>query len=283
MVALVLRRRKLGRTSAREISNRSATGIIAARMDENINWNDIDLVFRWGTTSNLPKKVKVINEAAAIHKVADKAGFRKELIADKLCLSTYYSVKELEEEENENLEGGVIVRPKTHAQGRHVYLCKTPEEVQEAIRKCGEGFYISKFIDKVAEYRIFVVSGRVVCVANKIPADAKAVAWNVARGGKFENVRWDDWPLKACKVAIAAFDKSGLDFGGIDVMVDKDGEAYVLEANSACSLTSPYRQECFAKAFDYIVNNGNEKIPLHKERGGYLKFIHPAINNNARV
>lgn len=283
MVALVLRRRKLGRTSAKEIARQSKTGIIAHRNDERIPWENVDLVFRWGTTSDLPKKVKVVNEAKAIHTVADKPGFRKLILEDKLCPPTYFSLKELEEEENEDLQEGVIVRPKHHAQGRHVYLCKTPAEIEEAIAKCGEGYYITKFINKTAEYRMFVVSGRVVCVARKIPADEEAVAWNVARGGRFENVRWDDWPLKACKVAIAAFNKSGLDFGGIDVMVDKDGEAYVLEANSACSLTSPYRQECFAKAFDYIVNNGKDNIPLIEARGGYLKFIHPAINENAKV
>ena len=66
-------------------------------------------------------------------------------------------------------------------------------------------------------------------------------------------------------------------------MVDGDGEAYVIEINSAPSLTSPYRQACFAKAFDWIVENGKERIPVVKERGGYLKFIHPAVCNRAKL
>ena len=114
-------------------------------------------------------------------------------------------------------------------------------------------------------------------------ADPKALAWNVARGGRFDNVRWNDWPLKAVRVAIEAFNLSDLDFGGVDVMVDGDNNAYVIEINSAPSLTSPYRQECMAKAFDYILENGKERIPLIKERGGYTKFIHPAITDKAKM
>jgi len=127
-----------------------------------------------------------------------------------------------------------------------------------------------------------VVSGRAVCVARKHPGNPNQVAWNVFQGGRFENVRWDEWPLKAVKNSIAAFNLSGLDFGGVDVMVDREGETYILEINAAPSLTSPYRQECFAKAFDYILEHGKQTIPLQAAKGGYTKFIHPAINQNAR-
>ena len=74
-----------------------------------------------------------------------------------------------------------------------------------------------------------------------------------------------------------------LDFGAVDVMVDADGRPYVLEINSAPSQTSPYRQECMAKAFDYIVRNGKEPIPVIAERGGYKRFIHPALTPDAQM
>jgi glutathione synthase/RimK-type ligase-like ATP-grasp enzyme len=129
----------------------------------------------------------------------------------------------------------------------------------------------------VAEYRVFVVSGRAVMVAEKTPADPTAIAWNVARGGHFANLRWNDWPLKSVKVAIEAFALSKLDFGGVDIMVDGEGNCYVIEINSAPSMTSEYRQREFAKAFDYITIHGNSVIPLIDARAGYRKFIHPAV------
>jgi hypothetical protein len=76
---------------------------------------------------------------------------------------------------------------------------------------------------------------------------------------------------------------SSLDFGAVDVMVDANGRPYVLEINSAPSQTSPYRQECMAKAFDYIVRNGKDSIPIIPERGGYKKFIHVALTPEAIV
>jgi glutathione synthase/RimK-type ligase-like ATP-grasp enzyme len=135
----------------------------------------------------------------------------------------------------------------------------------------------------VAEYRVFVVSGRAVAVAKKTPGNPQDVAWNVARGGRFDNVDWGDWPLKAVKTSIEAFNLSALDFGGVDVMVDGDGNCYVLEINSAPSLTSPYRQECMAKGLHYALTRGKERIPLVAERGGWRKFAHPAISDQALI
>jgi glutathione synthase/RimK-type ligase-like ATP-grasp enzyme len=117
-----------------------------------------------------------------------------------------------------------------------------------------------------------------VWVANKTPADPTAIAWNVAQGGQFDNVRWSAWPLRVVKMAIESTLLSGLDFGGVDVMVDANNSCYVLEINSAPSLTSPYRQECVAKVFDYMVREESyATIPLPNRLGGYTKFIHPAL------
>lgn len=276
-MTIILRRRKLGRTSCNEIARLSKTGIVAVRNDQPMPAGH-DMVIRWGTTSNLDREYgTVLNSAKAIHWVADKATSRKLMADVGLSPKTWLSALDTFVEDVE----GFIVRPNVHAQGRNVHYSSTWDGVVAVAKEYGEGgYYISEFIDKVAEYRVFVVSGRVACVARKTPADEKAIAWNVAQGGRFDNVKWSEWPLEACRVAIDAFDMSGLDFGGVDVMVDADGKAYVLEINSAPSLTSPYRQECMAKAFDYIVTNGNSHIPT----GGndWKGYVHPAISDQAR-
>jgi len=84
-------------------------------------------------------------------------------------------------------------------------------------------------------------------------------------------------------MSVEAFNLSNLDFGGVDVMTDSSGAAYIIEINSAPSLTSEYRQTCFAKVFDYIITHGKERIPLIKSKGGYRKFVHPAISDRARL
>jgi D-alanine-D-alanine ligase-like ATP-grasp enzyme len=81
--------------------------------------------------------------------------------------------------------------------------------------------------------------------------------------------------------AVEAFEVSELDFGGVDIMTDAEGNAYVIEINSAPSLTSEYRQECMAKCFDHIAEHGKERIPRVKQRGDWKKFIHPALSERA--
>lgn len=281
MTTVILRRRKLGRTSCREINKFSKNDIEVVRNDKlypKLNNVKINYLFRWGCTSSIYHGDidVVVNKASAIHLVNDKTTFRDLMDDQNLCPKTWFDIDDTE------ITYPCVVRPKIHHQGRKLFLCWDKGDLVAARSICGEGYYISEYIDKVAEYRVFVVQGRCVCVAKKTPANKDIVAWNVAQGGKFDNVRWSDWPLKAVKKSIQAFNLSGLDFGGVDVMVDKDGECYVLEINSAPSLTSPYRQECFAKAFDYIIENGVKHFPSIDElpKGGYTKFIHPAIKEN---
>ena len=269
---IILRRRRLGATSCREIAAKSTTGISVVRNDHNIP--DTDLVFRWGCTSNVPTR-NVVNTARAIHQVNDKAGFRTLLDEHELCPETLVNSPPTD------FDTGWVVRPHSHSQGRRLYPVYTHAEMYLAAEATNFEYYVSRLINKVAEYRVFVVQGRVACVAEKTPGNPDDIAWNVACGGRFDNVRWDNWPLKAVRYSVEAFNLSELDFGGVDVMVDADGEAYVIEINSAPSLTSEYRQTCMAKCFDYIVENGKERIPLTQERGGYRKFIHPAITDKA--
>lgn len=276
----IIRRRKLGMSSAKGIAAFSKTGIGWVRSDRPLP--DDDLYIRWGCTSNVPTK-NIINTAAAIHEVSDKAGFRMVLNEHELCPPTWLDFLEVSEEDADN---GIVIRPGTHSRGRNFWVTHGLRELQATVADvlmAHQSYYLSSFIDKVKEFRVCVVQGRAVWVAEKTPADKADLAWNVANGGRFDNVRWDDWPLKAVRTSIEAFNLSKLDFGGVDVIVDADGNCYVVEINSAPSLTSPYRQECMAKAFDYIVEHGKERMPLIDKRGGYSKFIHPAISNKAKM
>jgi hypothetical protein len=290
MVSYILRRRKLGRTSAREIARGSSQGIVVYRNDgrkynhvtnkyERIPGglpHQVDYVFRWGCTSVVNGNGQVVNKSAAISAVGDKRAFRKMTADAGLAPKTWLSVNE------EGIVYPVVLRRSTHAQGRNLHVCNNIQELRSAAARYGEGnYYISALIQKVSEYRVAVVSGRVCWVAKKTPSNPNAVAWNVAQGGRFDNVPWSDWPLKAVKVAIQAFKMTELDFGGVDVMLDAQGNVFVLEINSAPSQTSPYRQSCFTKCFDYIVQFGKDHIPLTEEPGGWKKFIHPALSNEA--
>lgn len=251
----IIRRRKLGLTSIRGICAASQSGIQYAN-----NWEGIpedDVYIRWGCTSNVPnREAHIINSAVGIHRVSDKAGFRRLMQEEgqQLCPPTYFSMPAVEDS---NPEGPWIVRTATHAQGRGLWFCTNHAELRNAIAQAGAGCYVNDYIPKVAEFRVFILQGRVVWVAQKTPANPDTVAWNVAKGGRFDNVRWGEWCPAVIDNALQVWELTGLHFSGIDVMLDAGGNAWCVEANSAPSQTSPYRQTCVAKAFDYMVALGN--------------------------
>ena len=282
-MAHIVRRRGLGRTSCREIARFSQhlTEVLTSNLDSipSFHW-----VFRWGVTGFIgAHSNETVNVSNAIHAVADKAAFRQRLaraglapvyIGDSTTDTAQFILNV-----NSYYDKGIVVRPRVHSQGRHTYLCHTASDIRRARMSINAPWYASEFIDKVAEYRVFICQGRVVWVAKKTPGNPHDVAWNVARGGSFANVRFDDWPLDAIDKSIEAMRISGLDFGGVDIMLDGEDNSFVLEINSAPSQTSPYRQRCVAQAFDYIVNSGSKNaLPFNPSSVGWRKYVHPAVN-----
>lgn len=280
MTNILLRRRKLGNGSCRGIQAVSTTGLQMLRNDSPFP-SELNIVFRWGCTSNVPEGATVVNKAEAIHWCSDKRAGRLAMQEAGVSVpETWTADGFVSEYRHDVLNTGTdrfVVRPATHAQGRHLFSGNAADTAQAAATSEYRGGYVSEFIDKVAEYRVMVVQNRVAWVAQKTPGNPEDVAWNVARGGRFDNVRWDNWLMPIIKEALAAAKVSGCDFCGVDVMVDAEGKAYVLEVNSAPSQTSPYRQQCVAKAFDHIVTNGKDHFPDPSRFRNYKDVIHPAV------
>lgn len=283
MNAILLRRRKLGRTSCREIAAKMQGYARVVRnwvaQDVPANLNTSGFVFRWGCTSLLPAvyaNCTVVNTAKSISWCADKKQGRLDMQAAGVPVPETWDLDEFVEEDRDDQL--YVVRPPQHAQGRNLLALTNDEIMSTNFPAVYSGGYVSEFIDKEHEYRVFVCQNRAVWVAKKTPGNPEQVAWNVAQGGRFDNVRWGDWPLNVVRAALAAAKVSGTDFSGVDVMMDAEGQAYVLEVNSAPSQTSPYRQGCVAKAFSYIVANGKEHFPdVTEDVPTWKSYIHPAL------
>lgn len=281
----IVRRRRLGMSSAKGIAAVSRAGIDWYLHDKHKAPENKDITIRWGCTANVPT-TRVLNSATAIHQVADKLGFRRILNEAELCPITYFSLEDVRLHHDWIHHPPLVVRARYHHQGRNLFVVRSLLELQTVIARTAfaGGWYASWLIDKVSEHRVCLVQGRVAWVTRKTPGNPDDVAWNVNRGGRFDNVRWGDWPLKEVRVAREAFLLSQLDFGGVDVMTDNEGNVYVLELNSAPSLTSPYRQSCMAKCFDWIMEREDkERIDVIGRRGDWKKFAHPALHEKVMV
>ena len=277
----ILRRRGLGLGSTKAIKELSQHDITIIRNDKLPEFKLKDVILRWGCTSITPANpnitIIILNNSAAISNVNNKAFFRNVLQrhVPEIIPKTWFDYLDL------NITYPCVLRPATHAQGKFLYLCHNRDSIKALINThpiLNSNYYISEYIPKVAEYRVCFIQGLVAWVANKIPKDPQAIAWNVAQGSKFENVSWKKWPINVIETAYKAYIISGLYLGGVDVMVDKDGRSYVLEINSAPSHTSPYRKQCTTKCIDYGITNKNfSYLNPNENFKKYSRWLHPAL------
>ena len=274
----ILRRRGLGLGSTKAIKELSQHYITIVRKDKLPEFNEDDVILRWGCTSIAltPQLTITLNKRVAISIANKKSLFRKILQehVPEIVPKTWFDYLD------PNITYPCVLRPATHAQGKHLILCKDFNDLRIFTQYNTKytNYYISEYIPKVAEYRVCFIQGLVAWVANKIPKDPQAIAWNVAQGSKFENMHWKAWPITVIEAAYKAYKLSGLYLGGVDVMVDKDGRSYVLEINSAPSHTSPYRKQCTTKCIDYgITNNSFDHLPPDENFKKYSKWLHPAL------
>lgn len=285
MSAIILRRRKLGRAT-KHVAEKMQQECSVVRVWRDLIPVDITHIFRWGCVNQLPSwcayDLTVVNTAAAIGWCGDKRQGRLDMQAAGVPVpKTWGKAADWWDEIPAGNVAPVVIRPERHAQGRNLLCTTEPRQLLEFEVQHGL-CYVSEYIDKKAEYRVLVCQNRVVWVAQKTPGNPDDVAWNVALGGRFDNVRWGEWPLAVVKAALAAAKVSKTDFCGVDVMVDAEGKPYVLEVNSAPSQTSPYRQQCLAKAFDYIILNGKKHFDDVEDNGRktWKSYIHPAVRND---
>ncbi len=291
----ILRRRGVGKESCEQIAAATAKEFSVIRADELVRPRKRkpaigEWVFRWGTTTPLPTGVKIVNSGRAISWASDKRGSRIAMqdagipVPESLAFTAAECAAY-------RAPGGrraaltranmYVGRKPTHAQGEFLASGSFADCMRQ-LAEWGEGGYVAKFIDKVEEYRVFVMQGRVVWVARKTPGNPEDIAWNISQGGHFSNVPWKQWPIRVIEHSVKAMELSGLTFGAVDAMVDSKGGVFILEINSAPLHSSEYRQHAVAKAFDWVVDNDTaETIAPNGRWKGYSKWIHPCMYDRA--
>lgn len=168
-----------------------------------------------------------------------------------------------------------MVRPEFHAKSKDMILCESLYDLYKGIQKFSK-YYISEFINKKKEYRFFIAQNRVAWVIEKTPKDKSDISWGCVNEGEFEYVGWSEWPMEAARVSLEAMKLSTLDFGAVDVIMDEQGKAYVMEINTAPYLT-PYYVKTIGKVFKWITKNGRDHFP--DTNLDWKSIIHPAVKD----
>ena len=275
-MAYILRGEKIGMALGKEMEEISGAKVIINGKDQ---LPSDDLCIRWGVTTSIPGNPKVINKIKAMEVTTDKRTFRDTCAKAGLSPKTWLSFEEYLLDKPQGLTERVLIRPEYHQKSQDMILCTTLYELYKGIQKFGK-YYISEFIDKKREFRVFVAQNRVVWAIEKFPKDPTEMSWGCITTGEFEYIGWSEWPVEAVKVSLEAMKLSGLDFGAVDVIMDAEGKAYVMEINTAPYLT-PYYMRCIAKVFKYMIEVGRDHLPdvdYSVSAKDYWKYvIHPAI------
>lgn len=277
----ILRRRGLGNGSTigiKKYLEEDHGRVIDIIRSDRVPDTEYEAVVRWGCTADFRHAPICINTPAMIHAVNDKIACRKTMIEHEVTVPKTFFTKE------EVNEFPVIGRQKFHAQGRNIVISNNAEELE----RDPSSQYWSQIVYKDREYRIYTFMGKIIMVAEKVPTEVgrERLAWNHFGGGAiFNNVKWSEWPIEACKLGLKASEAVGIDFAGVDVMT-KDGTPYILEINSAHSLTSEYRKKTFAKALNWLCKEieANHEKPAHfpypDRIRTYKSMILPVLREN---
>jgi glutathione synthase/RimK-type ligase-like ATP-grasp enzyme len=276
-----LRRKGLGYETTKLISKilrEKYNQNIKVLRSDNINMGEpYETVIRWGCTSTIPKE-RIINFAKHVHLQCDKVNFRRLLQNNNISTpKTFFSKQDILNLENAPYP--LIGRPRLHSQGRYLVIINNEEDLFSD----STSSYWSEYIEKDREFRVYTFFGRIIKVDEKVPTEKgkTEVAWNHHQGNsKFKNVRWGSWSLASCLEALKVLKYIPIHFNGIDV-IEKNGIPYILEANSAPTMTGNYDTNLFADGFNWMLNkiketgNTPELFPIPEEVNSWKDLIHP--------
>jgi predicted ATP-grasp superfamily ATP-dependent carboligase len=263
-VSLLVRRRLLsGKEYYRHYQNNNVETLTKEPISSVTGKNSI--VIRWGNKIVIPtdKSTIVYNNASAIALATDKKVSREIFINKGINTPRLIYLAT----EN-NIKYPIIARPFVHSKGKNFVVLNNFDELNVHLHS-NTGWYYSEFVDKVKEFRVHCAHGKILNYLEKPNPKNGNIAWNIAQNGEaFTNVNWSDYNYDVASEALKAITALGLDFGGVDVMLDNEGKAWVLEVNTAATLSSAeYSMERYAKYFEWLFRS-----ETRREHWDYTKF-----------
>ena len=206
--------------------------------------HDNEPVLRWGFTPT-PAWVRFINDAEPISLAANKSMSRT--VLDKAGVAV---PKIIDLYKDNEVRLPIIGRPEKHHGAVGFHKIETLHQLVYAYnRGCR---YFAELIDKQEEYRVHVVSNRILFVQNKNIAFGQEV-------GNMDNVKWSvikrsEWDKDLCKIGLDAVRALGLLFGAVDVLKSTEGKYMALEVNTAPGLCN-YSAWKYLQWIDWLKDN----------------------------
>lgn len=153
------------------------------------------------------------------------------------------SLKDIILEIKDKFEIPVIVKRNSGSGGHNVFLCQNQDEIENALKEifnvnCKRYDYVAiaqEFIHIKSEYRAVFLNKELVLLYEKDITDAKFA-------GNLSPLHWDGAKAKyindpkilseIANFAKPIFEELDLDYGGLDIVLDRDNQYWLIEVNS---------------------------------------------------
>jgi hypothetical protein len=191
-----------------------------------------DVVVNWGTTRHIPGSPvakKVLNKPDCVTKAINKRTTFQILAGANVSVVPWTANKAIAKEWLDNGYVVVVRKTLTGHEGSGIVIV---EQVQDLI----DAPLYTRYIDKVREFRVHATQFGVIDTQWKVrDPQREVISWKVRsykngfifqRKGVNPNAHRDALAIQAVKAL-------GLDFGGLDIIEDKQGNFYVVEVNTA--------------------------------------------------
>jgi len=153
-----------------------------------------------------------------------------------------------------NMEYPLIMKGNNSSQGKKIYKIDAVEDIETLVQreeKKLSDYLIQEYIEYEQDIRLLVIGDEVIGSMRRIPQKGEFRA-NFSLGGDVELfVAPDDMK----ELAVKAAKSCELEMSGVDILIDKAGKPYVLEANRTPGMTGISKALGFnvaEKLLDYI-------------------------------
>lgn len=246
-----------GRTLRNDLSNEGFNAKLIRQVGSKYKHNPYaDLVINWGD-SGCVDYANMLNRPAAIAMATDKLkSFHALLVNNVSCtpimLNKGAAISYLQDDDNRVVFCRGILNG---SKGKGIVVAKTVDELIDC------KLYTGGIVDPDrTEYRVHVFNGKVIHQQQKKRRDGWKDNPNFSdtvrnlNGGWVFAIKDVEVSAEVAQQSIKAVQALGLDFGGVDVVEDSNGNAYVIEVNTACGLHGSTTGKYSAAIKDYVAN-----------------------------
>lgn len=232
------------------------------------------IFIRWGSMYETEKILDSItyNTLEAVKKAINKKLTREILTNNRIPCPKLISI------EDKEIKYPIIARPLKHARGQNLIVINNKKEFEEHY---SNDWYYSEFIDKIQEFKIYVGHGKILGYVERFKGE-DYINWNnVITHLDYTPVPANNWNIEVIKQSIKAVKALGLDFAGLDVLIDNKGKVFILEINTVPGISNYGTKNYFREYFDWLATS-KEKLP-HFEINSENPFDYSWVKSDKKV